>query len=315
MSHFDTITREPDRSFSWAYGAYTLYSAFQPIIEPSPDGQTLAGYHGQIRVKRYGEAVTPGEFLASVTPQDMAGVDGQMAVLHVCNSVVFATEDVTIHVARNPRLFRNAQDMKDDANRQRAYAVSAGINPRRVVCELRLRDSDDMDHVMLFVSQMRRAGFQIGLDGYAGEEPDLQRFRTINPNFVRFDPAWVADMVKSNAGTALLGVIIRQFRDQNVHPIFPCVEDDAAVELLEGIGATRLQGHALARPERAPAIFSDRFRVRSLGSAEQQQPARAAAPMPAEAERQRAAYAAPEAPAPRPAARRNAPAFGKRGLG
>lgn len=316
-SNFDNIIRDPDRSFSYAFGPYTLHSAFQPIIEPRPEGLTVAGYHGQIRVMRHGETCTPAEFIGSIDSQDMGALDGQMAVLHICNAQLFMNEDATIHVARNPRHFHSLQDMKTDAARQRAYALNAGIDPRRVVCEMRLRDSDDMDHVMQFAGQMRRAGFQIGLDGYAGEERDLQRLRTLSPNFVRFDPAWVADLVKSNAGLALLAVIVKQFREQNVHAIFTCVEDEAAVAMLERIGAARLQGHALARPERAPAIFSDRFLVKPLQTPAVQQPQRqAAAPQP-DAERLRATAAAMEAPVQpsRPAVRRNAPAFGKRGLG
>lgn len=313
---FDHIKTEPDRSYAYDYGIYTLYSAFQPIIEPQADDLVLAGYQGQIRVLRDDQPYATADFLNGVTPQDKASVDALMAALHISNARIFSQDEGTIHVTRNPRLFDSVEEMRADAARQREFCVGSDIAPKRLVCELRLRDSDDMDQLTQFVGQMRRAGFQIGLDGYTGEEGDLERLRMLSPSFVRFDPASVAELGRTNAGMALLKVIIEQFAQQKITTVFTCVEDEDAVERLVRIGAKRLQGHGLARPERAPATFYDRFLVKHGQASGRQDLAAKAAPA-ADVERQ-GSYAISSignmaGGSAHPAARRAATVFGRRG--
>nr|WP_316655169.1 EAL domain-containing protein [uncultured Gellertiella sp.] len=305
---FDVFLRDADGSFSCAYGPFTLHTAFQPMLEPQSGTMCIAGYHGQIRIERTGDSYTPSEFFNTVDIKDMAAIDCQMAALHLQNAVIFAGSHASFHVARNPRYFHTLPDMREDAERLRQQAVAVGIEPRRVVCELQLRDYEDLQRATLFAGHLRRAGFQIGIDGYAGEEQDMARLREIRPSFVRFDTGWTSEFLKSSAGTALLRVIIRQFRDQSIKPVISGIEDELQVEILERIGVPRLQGHALAWPERAPATFEDRFAAAGEPAA------------PVERLRLRQVHpattdATPEDYLPsRKAIRRNAPVFGRRGL-
>jgi EAL domain-containing protein (putative c-di-GMP-specific phosphodiesterase class I) len=305
-ANFDEFVRNADGSYSWSYGSYLLHSAFQPIVEPGPNGLSIACYHGQIRIERMGCSYAPSEFLSTADPQDLAALDGQMAALHLANAHIYAREDATIHVARMPRFFQTRQEMTRDAARLRSFALGAGLRPEKVVCELRLREGDNLEQAAQFTAHMRWAEFQIGIDGYAGDERDQERVRVLKPNFIRFDPAWVFDLLKTKAGAALLGVIVEQFREQNITPLFSCLEDESSIETLEAISAPRLQGHALARPERAPATFSDRFHVRPMPAARD---GASISPMAAAGESDNAASAR------RAAVRRAAPVFGKRGLG
>lgn len=313
---FDHIKTEVDRSYTYDYGIYTLYSAFQPIIEPQAGDLILAGYQGQIRVLRDDRPYSTADFLSGVNPQEKASIDALMAALHISNARIFGQDEGTIHVTRNPRLFDSIEEMREDAARQREFCLGAGIAPKRLVCDLRLREDDDMDKLTQFAEQMRRAGFQIGLDGYMGEEGELARLRMLSPSFVRFDPASVAELVRTNTGLALLRVIVEQFAQQKITTVFTCVEDEDAIERLVRIGAKRLQGHALARPERAPATFYDRFLIRQDQGSSRQAVAIKAGPS-ADIER-RSVFVASSLGTmagawPHSPARRVAPVFGRRG--
>ncbi len=253
---FDDFFRDADGSFSAAHGPYTLHTAFQPLFEPDPTGPVIAGFHGQIRIERMGDSYSPAEFLHAIEISDMALLDCQMAALHLCNATIFAKRGVQIHVTRNPRFFNDAQDMRDDAARLAAHAVEAGFSPAQVVCELMLRDYEDLERAQLFASHLRRAGFILGIYGFAGEERDMERLQQIRPTFVRLDPIWLADFLANSAGLALLRVILSRFREQNVLAIASGLEQEEHVEMVHALGFSRLQGHALARPEMAPETFA-----------------------------------------------------------
>lgn len=307
---FDVFIRDADGSYSCAYGPYTLHTAFQPVLEPLSSRFRIAAYHGQIRILRQGDSYTPGEFLNTVELKDMAAIDCQMAALHIHNASIFSANSTRIHVARNPRHFHTLPDMRQDAERLRQHAVSAGLDTRRIVCELQLRDYEDLQRASLFAGHLRRAGFLIGIDGYAGEEQDMARVKELRPSFVRFDTSWVADFLTSSAGSALLRVILRQFREQDILPIIGGLEHESQVEILERIGAPLIQGHALAWPELAPETFEDRYPVSSepsaalLASPERTILRQVYPPVPAEES---------HVPARRAPPRRSAPVFGKRG--
>lgn len=305
----DVFVRDADGSFSCAYGPYSLHTAFQPIFQTGPDGSAIGGYHGLVRIERQGDGYAPAEFLNTIDPRDLAHVDSQVAALHIRNARIFAETGATIHLPRNPRHFHTLQDMKADAERLRAAADAAGISPRRIVCELQLRDFEDLERSGLFAGHLRRAGMLVGIDGYSGEERDIARVRAIRPTYVRFDTQWLFGFLGNTAGVALLRVVIRQFREQNITIIASGLEDDEHVDLLERIGMPRIQGHALARPERAPETFADQhLQVQSpaLLHRERAEAVQHARPAPVALP-----IAAGERRAP---LRRAQPAFGRRGL-
>lgn len=314
QKNLDVFIRAADGSYSCAYGPYTLNTAFQPLLEPRPGGTVLAGHQGQIRIERNGDRYTPAEFAHAVDIRDMGALDRQLASLHLRNGSILAGTGLQVHVARTPRHFHTLPEMRADAEALKVHAMDAGLEPRNLVCELQLRDDPDPQKAALFAAHLRRAGFLIGIEGYTGEERDMQWLSTLRPSFVRFDPAWMMDLLHHSAGFALMRVIIRQFREQNIQTIAPGIEDAEDLALLERSGASRIQGHAIARP----------MTVADAAALTHQKPAQRSQPQVTPPLRQ--VYPA-SAPAPRslmpdmhetslhrPAAKRNAPSFGRRGL-
>lgn len=314
QKNLDVFIRAADGSHSCAYGPYTLNTAFQPLMEPRPHGPVLAGHQGQIRIERNGDRYTPAEFAHAVDIRDMGSLDRQLASLHLRNASILAGTGLQVHVARTPRHFHTLPEMRADAETLKTHAVDAGLEPRNVICELQLRDDPDPQKAALFAAHLRRAGFLIGVEGYMGEERDMQWLSTLRPSFVRFDPAWMTDLVRHSAGFALLRVIIRQLREQNIQTIAAGIEDPDDLALLERSGTARLQGHAIARPMTvADAAGTTRQKL-----AEQPEPQ----VTPALRQVYPATTLPPRSTMPdmhetlmhRLAAKRNAPAFGRRGL-
>ncbi len=303
---FDAYVRDADDSFSCAYGPFTLRSVFQPIFEPGLRGTRIAGFHGLVRIERQGDSYAPGEFLNTVDPRDLSEVDGRLAALHALNARVFGRTGVKVHIPRDPRHFYTSHEMRADSERLRHFVDSAGLSPRNVVCELQMRDFDDLDRTVNFAAHLRRAGMLVAIDGYAGEERDLKRLSEIRPSFVRFDPSWLRGFLANSAGVALLRVIIRQLQERNILAIAGGIDSEDEVQQLERIQMPRIQGHALAHPD-TPANLP--LKLINVPPAELQDRPRATAPQVAVAP-----------PPPRPAemtrvapTRRSGPVFGRRG--
>ncbi|MBB4063426.1 EAL domain-containing protein [Gellertiella hungarica] len=303
---FDAFVRDADGSFTCAYGPYTLRSAFQPIFQTGLGATTVAGFHGLVRIDRLGDSYSPGEFLNAVDPRDLSEIDGRLASLHALNGQFFAGTEARIHIPRDPRHFYTSHDMRADAERLRRSVDTARINPRNIVCELQMRDFDDLDRTVHFAAHLRRAGMLVAIDGYAGEERDMKRLDEIRPSYVRFDTNWLRGFLMNTAGVALLRVIIRQLAERNIIPIAGGIDQEEEARQLERIQMPRIQGHALAHPD-----FPANLPARLL-------------PTQAPPIQERSRIPAPSLVASAPAVahppvrmanpRRPAPAFGKRGL-
>lgn len=317
QKNLDVFIRDADGSYSCAYGPYTLKTVFQPLLEPRPDGWVLAGHQGQIRIERNGDHYTASEFAHAVEIRDMGTLDRQLASLHLRNAGVLAGTGLQVHVPRMPRHFHTLPEMRADAETLRSHAADAGLEPRDVICELLLRDDPDPQKAALFAAHLRRAGFMIGVDGYAGDERDMQWLTVLRPSFVRFDPAWMLQLLGHSAGFALLRVIFRQLREQGVQPIASGIDDPDHLSMLERSGVSRLQGHAISPPlpvaETLSGLRQRRLRAVDHGSQQVTSPVRQVYPEPTAP--LRAAQPERDAkPVHRLQPRRQAPAFGRRGL-
>lgn len=82
---------------------------------------------------------------------------------------------------------------------------------------------------------------------------------------MKFEAGWVRDFMQNSAGAALLRVIVSQFREDGIEPVFEGLETGWQVEQCEELGVFLMQGYILAKPELAPTSFDARFP--ELGSA------------------------------------------------
>lgn len=307
----DTYVRDPDGGVSCAYGPFTLRSVFQPIFETGLRGTGIAGFHGLVRIERHGDSYAPVEFLNAVDPRDLAEIDGRLAGLHALNGRFIAGTGAKIHIPRDPRHFYTSHDMRADAERLRHHIDAAGLSPRDVVCELQMRDFDDLDRTVNLAAHLRRAGVLVAIDGYAGEERDMKRLAEIRPSFVRFDNSWLRGFLQNSAGVALLRVIVRQLADRNILAIASGIDSEEQVQQLERIQMPRIQGHALAQPDKPGNLPLKRLGHRAPEEIERQKPG--LQPLPASAPASITEQRLSQSQSQTQQARRTSPVFGRRG--
>ena len=80
----------------------------------------------------------------------------------------------------------------------------AGIDPRRIVCEVTEQKSASQETLYSFVEALRANGFRIAVDDYGADESDINRIKELKPDIVKFDAHWITQLMESGAGFALL---------------------------------------------------------------------------------------------------------------
>lgn len=265
-SIFSSLVREVDGTWSTAYGTFNLKSALQPIFRRTASGMLdIDSFEGLVRPHRNGEPVTPGEFFSLVAAEDIENIDSILRTIHILNTGKLDRSRARIFVNFHPGLFQTPAKMRQEVERMRLTAHEAGMTADRIVCEISEKKASDTQMVADFAYHMHDMGFRVALDDYGAGDSDIERVKLIKPDYVKFEAGWVRDFMQNSAGAALLRVIVRQFREDGIEPVFEGLETGWQVDLCEDLGVLLMQGYVLAKPELAPTSFDTRFP--ELGSA------------------------------------------------
>lgn len=266
-SIFSSLIRLEDGTFSTSYGQFILKSALQPIFRQLPGGGLdIDSFEGLVRPFNGNEPVSPGEFFPQVAREDIESIDSILRTVHILNTGRLDRKHARIFVNFHPGLFRTPSKMRQEVNSMRLAAHEAGMTPDRVVCEISDKAADDTALVVDFTDHMRDIGFRVALDGYGAGDSDIERVKLMKPHYVKFEATWVRDFMRNTAGAALLRVIVNQFMDDGIQPVFEALEEMWQVDLCQELGVPLMQGYVLARPEIAPTSFNERFPELSLSS-------------------------------------------------
>lgn len=259
-SIFSNLRRDEDDAWVADYGPYTLHSALQPIFSQDHHGiLTLQAFEGLIRPARNGEMVRPGEFFSMIEPKDRAKVDSLCRSLHIFNTGALNRRHAKLFVNFYPGLFVTDMAIRREVEMIKIATLEAGMTPERIACEITQKQNDSADMLSRFVEELRKHGFRIAIDEYGAEERDIARLNLLKPDYVKFEADWVKEFLENSAGSALLRVMVNQFREQGVLAIFEGLEDLRQVDMCQNLDVPLLQGYALARPELAPTHFNADF--------------------------------------------------------
>ena len=250
------IIRQDDGTSTGIWGLYALKSAFQPIFAFDAGKLSVVAFEGLIRPFRDGEAWTPAAFFNSVPAAERLHVETLTRTLHLLNAASCLPPEASIFVNFDPSIFVE-RSVADAALRDmRSVMQEAGIDPRRVVCEVTEQKAGSEEALFVFVAALRGSGFRVAVDDYGAEDSDMNRIRELHPDIVKFDARWITRLMESGPGYALLGTMVSTFAAQGIHTVFEGIEESWQLELAEKAGASMVQGYALARPELAPTGFS-----------------------------------------------------------
>ena len=260
MSIFSNLVRQADGAFSARYGPYLLQSALQPIFSERDDGRLqIAVLKGLIRASAGGTPCSPTDFFNYVPEDERAAVDSLCRSLHILNAGALGRRDAALIVNFNGGLYMTPQAIRQEVERLRLAAHEAGLPPARIACEIREHPEDDPDALAHFAARLHEGGFSISIDDYTGEDHDLARLQSLQPQFVTFDTAWLETFAENSAGLALLRVVIGQFAQKGIRAIVTGIEAPEMITRCRDMGGPLMQGYLLARPELAPTSFNLTF--------------------------------------------------------
>jgi len=293
------IIRHADGTASGVWGITALRSAFQPIFAFGEDGKlSVVAFEGLLRPERDGEGVSPPSFFAAVPPADRMHVETLARTLHLVNAGAFLDPRASLFINFDPSLFSDRELTEAVLHDMRRVLNEAGIAAGRIVCEVTEQPTASSRALYNFVQALRANGFRIAIDDYGAEDSGIERINDLKPDIVKFDAQWIARLMSTKPGNALLAAMVAEFRAKGILNLFEGIEEPWQLELAEQCGVDMVQGYVLARPQLVPTSFA----------------AFGAAAMPAAPGHEAAGQAAPSEPAPaKTRGRPSRPSFGKRG--
>ena len=249
------IIRQEDGTSKGVWGLYVLKSAFQPIFSFQEGKLALTAFEGLIRPFRNGEMQSPAVFYGLCPAPDRLHIETLTRTLHLLNAGACLPVEASVFINFDPSVFTE-RAISDNALREmRLVLHEAGIDPRRVVCEVTEQRAFSQDTLFDFVAALKANGFRIAVDDYGADSSDIQRIRELKPDIVKFDAKWITQLMESGAGFGLLTSMVATFESQGVRTLFEGIEESWQLELAEISGASMVQGFALARPEIVPTSF------------------------------------------------------------
>jgi EAL domain-containing protein (putative c-di-GMP-specific phosphodiesterase class I) len=250
------IIRQDDGTSVGVWGVFTLKSAFQPIFAFDRGKVRIAAFEGLVRPFRGEEALSPYNFFGLIPAADRLHVETLTRTLHLLNAGACLDPSARIFVNFDPSLFVERAVVEGALRDMRLVLHEAGIDPRRIVCEVTEQTSASSETLDAFVLALRMHGFRIAVDDYGAHDSDAERVRALKPDIVKFDAQWITRLMESGPGFALLHAMVTSFAEQGIETVFEGIEEGWQLELAERSGATMVQGYVLARPEIAPTSFA-----------------------------------------------------------
>jgi len=250
------IVHNDDGSAVGVWGPFTLRSAFQPIFTFKNGKLTVSAFEGLLRPFREGKPVPPAGFFAAVPSIDRLSIETVTRTLHMVNAAVFLPADTSLFINIDPSVFVDRRIAETALADMRLVLSQAGIDPKRLVCELIENKSGSEETLFRFVSSLRASGFRIAVDDYGAEDSDISRIKALKPDIVKFDAQWITRLMESGPGYGLLATMVNMFNQQGIVTVFEGLEHNWQLELAERAGAIMVQGYVLARPEVVPTDFA-----------------------------------------------------------
>ena len=262
------IERHGDGTATAEWAGHELKTAFQPIFAFRAGKLERVAYECLLRPFRDGEAMLPATFFAEVPARDRFAIETLSRTLHLINAGACLGDHASIFINFDPSVFTDRALVDMALRDMRIVLHDAFLDPRRIVCEVTEQRSHSREALYAFVSALRTHGFRIAVDDYGSEESDMDRVKDLRPDIVKFDARWISRLMDTGAGFALLTAMVEAFDAQHIITVFEGIEETWQVELAEKSGAAMVQGHALARPEVAPASFLPMMRGEAAAAAE-----------------------------------------------
>ncbi len=225
--------------------------AYQPIVNLN-DGRVMA-YEALVRlVAQDGELLSPGDFLPIARTADLVTVIDQMVLARALadlKSNRLAQSSAGLHLNCEPEDLRDPNYAMNVLSRVHATA----LDPHRLTIEITEGALLQVDAaVRENVAALREAGIQIAIDDFGSGYSSLSQLRELNPDKLKIDRSFIADLDAKNPRTSIIASVIDLAHQLDIKVTAEGIETREQAEALRRMGCDLGQGFLFGRPERLP---------------------------------------------------------------
>ena len=165
------------------YGAYTIFSVFQPVFSVSH--RRAIGYHASLRAHDEDEAQVPSHevFTQAARRGDLLELGRLAESLHLGNFGAFDSHDEWLFLSLHPAALMDTS--YGDA--LLASLKALGLPPQRVVLEVPEQAGGETTRFAEIVDGLRKSGFLIALGGFGAKHSNIDRVWHLRPDIVSLD--------------------------------------------------------------------------------------------------------------------------------
>lgn len=129
-----------------------------------------------------------------------------------------------------------------------ATAIRTGFPLDRIIFEFTEDEKLDTNHLLDILRTYRAMGFKTAIDDFGAGYAGLGLLSKFQPDIVKLDMELVRDIDRNRAKQKIVSSMLALMSDLGIETICEGVETQDELRALEDLGATLIQGYALARP-------------------------------------------------------------------
>ncbi|WP_374471207.1 EAL domain-containing protein [Phenylobacterium sp.] len=129
-----------------------------------------------------------------------------------------------------------------------ATAAQTGFPLNRLIFEFTEAERIDTDHLLNILHTYREMGFKTAIDDFGAGYSGLGLLAKFQPDIVKLDMELIRGIDRDGVKRRIVSSLLKMLKDLGVEVVCEGVETDAELATLRELGATLVQGYAIARP-------------------------------------------------------------------
>lgn len=238
-------------------GDYRLWTAYQPIFKPRDAVLEPVAVEALMQPRLSGQAVPAGAFLAGLAAEDRLFVETLSRTLHIRNFSNLDAEGLQLFFNYDPCVNDHPGRALADLAHLREQIEECAMDPADLVCEIIEKQAANDGLLVELVQEMRRLGLRVAIDDFGSEHSTEERLRLLQPDIVKIDGGWFAELCRHTAAERLFRALLSLLHERGARVLVEGIEQPLHLRVALDGGADMLQGFLLGRAAPAGAIFDE----------------------------------------------------------